>query len=49
VKKDKKTGRLAAPHGLCMSCGVCFGTGRVDVWLRNHSSAYSLDNIGKCK
>jgi hypothetical protein len=49
VRKDPATGRLAAPHGLCRSCGVCFGTARVDVWLRNHSSVYSLENIKNCK
>lgn len=49
VRKDPKTGRLAAPHGLCQTCNVCFGSERVDVFLRNHVSAYSADNINKCK
>ena len=49
VKKDPKTGRLAGLHGHCQTCNICFGTERVDVWLRNHSSAYSLENIKRCK
>ncbi len=49
VRKDPKTGMLAALHGLCQTCNICFGKDRVDVWLRNHSSSYSLENIDKCK